>query len=89
MPEADIILAHKRSSIHRDEILRSQLCGCFHCIQRFPPTLIDQWTDIDEGGIGQTAFCPTCAIDSVIGSESGYPITPEFLRAMRDYWFSD
>ena len=88
MPREDIVLAHKHSSIHREEILRSQLCGCFHCAHRFVPALIKEWTDLGENGIGQTAFCPECAIDSVIGSESGFPITPEFLKEMRGYWFS-
>jgi hypothetical protein len=26
-------------------------------------------------------------MDSVIGSKSGYPITREFLTAMRSHWF--
>jgi hypothetical protein len=52
----------------------------------FPPSEIIDWTD-EWQGIGQTAMCPHCGIGSVIGSESGYPITPEFLGAMRDQWF--
>jgi hypothetical protein len=34
-----------------------------------------------------TAICPYCAIDSVIGSKSGYPITPELLAQMKAHWF--
>jgi len=34
-----------------------------------PPNEIQDWTDD-----GDTALCPKCGIDSVIGSVSGYPI---------------
>ncbi len=35
----------------------------------------------------QTAFCPFCEMDSVIGESCGYPITKEFLEEMNKYWF--
>ena len=47
--------------------------------EQFPPTAIEKWCDEDSTGEGQTALCPRCEIDSVIGSASGYPITREFL----------
>lgn len=42
-----------------------------------------------QTGEGQkvTALCPRCGIDSVIGSPSGYPVTPEFLGRTREHWF--
>lgn len=83
----DLKLAHRHSSNHRDEILSSDLCGCFSCLETYPPTEIAKWTD-HRDGIGTTAICPRCLIDSVIGSRSGYPLTPEFLREMHDHWFS-
>jgi len=48
----------------------------------FKPGEIDVWIDED-----QTALCPKCGIDSVIGSASGFPITKEFMQKMHDYWF--
>jgi hypothetical protein len=38
---------------------------------------------------GQTALCPKCGIDAVIGSASGYPISREFLAEMHRHWFDD
>ena len=81
MPTADIIGAHRLSIRHRGEVLASERCGCFYCGAIFPPADIKDWTDEWEG-VGPTALCPKCGIDSVIGSESGYPVTPEFLTAM-------
>ncbi len=87
--------AHKHSSIHRDEVLSSALCGCFHCLATFGPADILDWVDAPVGqrdanidDCGQTALCPKCGIDSVIGDRSGYPLSTEFLRQMRDHWFS-
>ena len=81
MPEA-ILSAHDHSSRHRNEVLSSVTCGCFYCGKTFAPTEVTEWTDDN-----QTAFCPKCGIDSVIGSASGFPLTKEFLDEMNRYWF--
>ena len=87
MSTPDHIRAHRHSIHHRQEILASQQCGCFYCGAIFSPEQIQRWTDEFEG-IGDTAICPHCGIDSVIGSESGYPVTPVFLTKMQQHWFS-
>ncbi len=80
------IRAHERSAYHRDEVLGSSLCGCFNCLATFPPDQVSQWVDEDDAGVGQTAICPECALDTVLGAGSGYPLTPEFLGQMQRYW---
>ena len=84
---ANLESAHKRSSGHLDEVVNSDLCGCFYCCETFPPAEIKEWID-ERDGVGMTALCPRCGIDSVIGSRSGFTLTPEFLREMYEYWFS-
>lgn len=79
--------AHKACSRHREQVLKSDICGCFYCLRTFHPKEIEQWTDTDENGVGTTAMCPRCGIDSILGSESGYPITEEFLKRMNKIWF--
>jgi hypothetical protein len=84
----DIIAAHKHSTRHRNEILASELCSCFFCLTIFPPREIVEWVDEDENDdVGQTALCPKCGIDSVIGSNSGYSIERPFLAEMKQHWF--
>lgn len=78
-----IIAAHTHAMNHRGEILRSVVCGCFHCLRSFSSIQIIEW--VDEG---ETSLCPKCGIDSVLGSESGYPVDKDFLRRMRDHWFA-
>ena len=85
----DVIIAHKSSSQHRKQIEESSLCGCFHCLGTFIPSEITEWVDDDKDGIGQTAMCPKCGIDSVLGSKSNFPLNREFLRRMRHHWFGE
>ncbi len=80
--------AHKHSASHRDEIIKSEKCGCFYCEKVFPSTDIREWIDEDDGGIGQTALCPECGVDSVLGDKSGFPLTADFLSEMHELWFS-
>ena len=74
--------AHKHCFKNRDEQAKSLLCGCFYCERTFPSAKIDEW--IDEG---QTAMCPFCGIDSVLGSASGFELGKEFLHRMNERWF--
>jgi len=66
----DIREAHRHSANHRSEIENSSSCGCFYCRAIFCPERIAEWVDEDNTGMGQTALCPYCGIDSVIGDKS-------------------
>lgn len=77
-----IIAAHKHSSYHRKELSASKRCGCFYCLKIFSYNDIYDWTDNND-----TALCPECGIDSVIGDASGHSIEPFFLQAMHTYFF--
>ncbi len=79
--------AHRHSSDHRAELLASENCGCFYCQEIYPPSAIIEWIDEDSAGLGQTALCARCGVDSVIGDRSGFPVTKEFLSQMNRYWF--
>jgi hypothetical protein len=81
--EPEHIRAHKQCMKHRQELLASEKCGCFYCLSIYSPTAIKRWIREGDG----TALCPKCHIDSVIGSQSGFPITKTFLRKMHKHWF--
>lgn len=82
----EYISAHIHSICNEDELKESELCGCFNCISIFKPEQISLW--IDDIHNERTALCPCCEVDSVIGDKSGYKITKEFLRKMREYWIN-
>jgi hypothetical protein len=83
MDNTDHIKAHDHSFNHLEEIRSSDLCGCFYCLKIFHPSEIKKFLEDEE-----TVLCPYCEMDSVIGSNSGYPITEKFLGLIGDYWFS-
>ena len=83
MSAFDLQKAHTISMHNRAQIEASKICGCFHCKSTFEPAKIDQWVDDD-----QTAMCPRCGIDSVLGDASGFPVgDPVFLKDMNRLWF--
>jgi hypothetical protein len=77
------IEAHKHSSKHRAELQASTRCGCFFCFRTFPPTQITTWIDAN-----QTALCPKCGIDAVIGSASTHRLDDAALRRMHIHFFA-
>lgn len=77
--------AHQFSSNHKPELMKDKVCGCFYCLMIFDPQEITDWVTDTRG----TAICPYCGIDSIIGESSGYPITTEFLQAMKKVWFDE
>jgi hypothetical protein len=77
------IAAHAFSTHHRRSVVESDSCGCFYCLAIYSPLEIAEWIDDAD-----TALCPKCGVDAVIGSRCGYPIAQEFLRKMQQYWSS-
>ena len=75
------ISAHRFSMRNRKWLREPQTCGCFYCRAIFNSREIFFW--IDDG---ETALCPKCGIDAVIGLSCA-DITPAFLEKMHDHWF--
>lgn len=74
---------HDLSDHHRNSVLASKLCGCFCCLNTFPPQSITEWIRREE-----TAMCPLCGIDAVL-ADKDVNITPELLKEMQEAWFSE
>jgi len=51
--------------MHRKQLLASEIAVCFYCFAEFSPASITEWTDGEP--IGQTALCPYCEVDAVVG----------------------
>ena len=87
----DYIEAHKYSSNHRNKLETDVACGCYYCLRIYSPKEIVEWIPSNDGDDSNesdgTALCPYCGVDSVIGESSGFPITKEFLKKMKSYWF--
>ena len=84
--ELDLERAHKECIRNRKRIERSTKCGCFYCLKTFAPTDITEW--VQERTLpGETAICPHCGIDAVLGDSTGVSLSTEFLTAMHAHWF--
>ncbi|MBI3369613.1 MAG: cytoplasmic protein [Burkholderiales bacterium] len=90
----DLLAAHQHINNNRAEVEASKVCGCFHCVRIFPPSDIVAWTGLDlnnfedpEAANAETALCPRCGSESVIGDKSGYEINAQFLSRMQEAWY--
>lgn len=80
----DVYEAHELCSNNREALSKAEKCGCFYCERIFDPKEIYEYIPNSND-----AFCPHCGIDSVIPENDKYPVTPEFIKLMREYWFED
>jgi len=80
--DPQLVDAHQHASQHRGELEASTRCGCFFCFRTFSPVSIKAWIDAS-----QTALCPGCGVDAVIGSAS-HRIDDAFLRRMHGQYFA-
>lgn len=74
--------AHGFSRNNKEAIERSGMCACFHCLKSFHSMEVTEWTDG-----GQTAVCPVCSVDSVLGDSQPVPLDEVFLVQMNLAWF--
>ena len=70
----DLLAAHRHLFNNWNEIEASSICGCCNCIQTFHPDEIVVWTGLNMSNFDdpeavhkQTAICPRCGSESVIG----------------------
>ena len=84
IPELNAFYTH---SIRNEEsILKSDVCGCFHCISIFPVADVKLSERVVEKDGVKTVICPICGIDSVLGDAS-VEITAELLEEMNEHYF--
>jgi hypothetical protein len=76
---------HRHTRANRMELEASEVCGCLECERIYFPSEIVRWLE-DESG-NETAVCPHCGVDAVVGSASGIPIMPGVLRRAHARWF--
>lgn len=70
---------------NRSEVESSMYCGCYGCLQIVTRFEIRDWLS-DSYGYGETALCPKCGLDAIIGDASGFPINRELLAGMHSHW---
>jgi hypothetical protein len=91
---SELLAAYRYTSNNWGQIEASRMCGCCSCMQIFPRDEIVAWTGLDMNNVDdpqaverQTAMCPRCGSEAVLGDRSGYPINVQFLGRMNEAWF--
>lgn len=77
-------IADEFSVKNKKQLEKSNKCGCFGCIKIFSPTEVTEFIAGED-----TAVCPYCGTDSVIGDYSGFDVTEEFMKEMNDDRFGE
>jgi hypothetical protein len=90
----ELLAAYRYTTNNHAQIQGSKVCGCCNCQSIFPPDEIVAWTGLDMNNFSdpaavdqQTAMCPRCGTEAVLGDKAGFPINPGFLARMNDAWF--
>jgi hypothetical protein len=90
----ELLAAYRYTTNNYAQIEKSKRCGCCNCLQIFRPAAIVGWTGLtvqnmdDPKAISeQTAMCPHCGSEAVIGDGCGFLVTPDFLTRMNEAWF--
>ena len=90
----ELVAAYRYTYNNWAQIEASRVCGCCSCQQIFPREEIVAWTGLDMNNVDdpvavgkQTALCPKCGSEAVIGDKSGVPINPRFLGRMNEAWY--
>ena len=73
-------------SENRSRLLASEVAACFYCFAEFDPATITEWIggEVEEVP-GQTALCPFCTVDAVVGFNGG--VDAAWLKAAHQRGF--
>jgi hypothetical protein len=72
--------AHSHSYKNKDELSKSNKCSCFHCFQTFHSKEIETYLGEYDGK--ETALCPYCMFDTIIGDASGIELADDLIDAL-------
>jgi hypothetical protein len=75
--------AAQRASLHRAELETAVRCACYFCFKQFAFSTIKTWVDGN-----QTALCPHCGLDAVLGAGSDGRTDDKFLRKLHQHYFA-
>jgi hypothetical protein len=74
--------AHKYTNDNVWYLVEPQDCICIYCLNRFNST------EIIDYSLDDTAICPYCLVDGVIGEKSGYIFTDDEAIMMYEFFFN-
>ena len=82
MTKEEMKVIHSNTFRNREEIEESDICVCLSCCEIFYASEVEAY--IDEG---ETALCPICGIDAVIGDCTGISMDSATLNELHKEFF--
>jgi hypothetical protein len=81
--------AHDHCFGNELEVRASNIACCISCAKSFDSKLVREFSH-QHGDEHETAYCPVCGFDTIIGDNSGYPaVDPVFISAMNAKYFDE
>lgn len=82
MTKEEIKRLHSHTLRNRKEIEASDNCVCISCCEIFHASKVEDYIDK-----GETALCPICGIDAVIGDCTGISMDSATLKELHKEFF--
>ena len=79
----DYVAAFDATLQNRNDPELSAACGCIWYESVYSSREVREYVPDD---LENTAVCPHCGHDTVIGDAAGYPLTKDFLHTMHRFW---
>lgn len=75
------------SEMNKKAIDKSNICGCYYCLEIYPKQDIYEWiTDVHDE---PTALCPYCDQPTVLTDSFKPDLDIDFLKTVHNFWYED
>ena len=78
---------HTHCTANREEIEASSRCACFYCQEVFRATEVKDYIVEPSMDYKETALCPRCGADTILGDAAGIPFYKELIEKLHHHYF--
>ena len=87
LPDEKLHDIHTHCTANREEVEASSRCACFYCQEVFRATEVKDYIVEPSMDYRETALCPRCGVDTVLGDAAGIPFYKELIEKMHRHYF--
>ena len=78
---------HTHCTANREEVDASSRCACFYCQEVFRATEVKDYIVEPSMDYKETALCPRCGADTILGDAAGIPFYKELIKKLHRHYF--
>lgn len=87
MSDDELHEIHTHCTANREEVEASSRCACFYCQEVYCSTEVYDFIVEPSLDFKETALCPRCGVDAVIGDATGIPFYKELIGKLHQHYF--